>query len=132
MSMAINIEGKWMLPFSQYEHVDTVQEPLVPHQTRSGHKIIATHHLHDHYVVKDNIDETRTITVPAQCGVLVDFKIPEEYINRHIYNEKSRSDNIVDYIKAAADYLNIEIRYQAEYASWYTARFKSEPNYKNI
>jgi hypothetical protein len=59
------------------------------------------------------------ILIPEESGVVVDFLVPEEWKRREELWYKDGSDNIRDYIKAAAKYLNIEIRYRPEAAGWY-------------
>lgn len=120
---AINVDGKWFLPFEQYELIDRIQVPMVAHITRGGRKFLPTHHLHEHVVVQREED---VHTLPIDAGTITEYEIPKAYVNRHILNEKRRSDNITDYVKAAEEHLNIEIRYQAEYAKWYTAQFRND------
>jgi hypothetical protein len=71
------------------------------------------------------------ILIPEESGVVVDFLVPEEWKRREELWYKDGSDNIRDYIKAAAKYLNIEIRYRPEAAGWYRKLLQSNKKTKN-
>jgi hypothetical protein len=115
-NMAIKLQGKWFLPHQQYEIVGTEVIPLVSHQTRSGWPIPQEVSRSLHYNVLRDGD---IYTVPQEAGAVLNFEIPQEFVNKYIYEENFYSDNITDYIKAAAKYLNIEIRFRPETAKWY-------------
>ncbi len=115
-NMAIKLQGAWFLPHQQYDVVGTEVIPLVSHQTRSGWPIPQEVSRSLHYNIER---DGQMYTVPEEAGVVLDFKIPEEFVNKYIYEERFYSDNITDYIKAAADFLNIEIRFRPETSKWY-------------
>ncbi len=115
-NMAIKLQGEWFLPHQQCEVIGTQKIPLVTHQTRNGWPIIKEQTRSLHYEV---LRDGQTYVVPKEAGVVLDFEIPEEFVNKYIYEERFYSDNITDYIKAAAEYLNVEIRFRPETARWY-------------
>lgn len=116
LNMPIQVGGKWFLPFEQYPLVRKEMVPMVAHNTRSGYRLIPQRVLEPHYVV---LRDGQEYSIPEVAGVTMDFLIPEEWVRRQEYWHSLGSDNIRDYIKAAADYLNIEIRYRPEAAGWY-------------
>lgn len=116
LNTAINVQNKWFLPFEQYEFVREEMMPLVPHITRSGYSMPKDAAEQKHYVVKH---EEQEYTLPADVGVITEVEIPKEWSNRNRLWYEKTTDNITDYIKAAAEYLNIEIRFRPETASWY-------------
>ena len=122
INIPINVQNLWFLPFEQYPLVREEMSVIVPHRTRSGYPITSNKALHNHYVILRNEEE---ILIPEESGVVVDFLVPEEWKRREELWYKDGSDNIRDYIKAAAKYLNIEIRYRAEAAGWYKKLLQS-------
>ena len=116
INIPINVQNLWFLPFEQYPLVREEMAAIVSHRTRSGYPITSNKALHNHYVILRNEEE---ILIPEESGVVVDFLVPEEWKRREELWYKDGSDNIRDYIKAAAKYLNIEIRYRPEAAGWY-------------
>ena len=126
---AININGKWFLPFEQYEVIDEVEMEMVNHTTRSGWPITAKKILQTHYTIeRDGIE----YNIPYQAGGLTDVKIPEEWSNRHKIWYDKNSDGIKDYIKAAQEYLNIEIRFRPETSNWYRSQFPKTPEERKV
>ncbi len=115
-NMAIRLQGEWFLPHQQCEITGTQMIPLVNHQTRNGWLIPQVMSRSLHY---DVVRDGQTYTVPTEAGVVLDFEIPEEFVNKYLYEERFYSDNIRDYIKAAAEYLNIEVRFRPETSKWY-------------
>lgn len=116
INMPINVSNLWFLPFEQYPLVRQEMAPMVKHRTRGGYQITSTRKLHLHYVVLRNETE---VYLPQEAGAITDFLIPQEWVQREKYFHSLGDDKIRDYIKAAADYLNIEIRYRPEAAGWY-------------
>lgn len=116
INIPINVQNLWFLPFEQYELVREEMAKLVAHRTRSGYPIESKKTLHNHYVV---LRDKQEIMIPEESGVVVDFLVPPEFVRREELWYNDGSDNIRDYIKAAAKYLNIEIRYRPEAAGWY-------------
>ncbi len=123
LNIAIEVAGEWFLPFEQYEIKGFIMMPLVHHRTREGYTLRQKTVEENHFVVKKN---EKTIAVPARAGAVVNFEIPEEFVNRHQYLYDLKTDGITDYIKAAAKYLNIQIRFRPESAKWYRDAIKSE------
>ena len=119
-NIAINVQNQWFLPFQQYKFLREELIPMVDHQTRSNWPIRSKYALHKHIVFeKDGIE----YKVPVEAGVVVDFVVPEEYADRHKIWYDAITDGITDYIKAAAEYLNIEIRYRPESSRWYRENY---------
>lgn len=115
LSIAIKVNGEWFLPFQQVKLIDMEQRPMVDHTTRSGFKILPTTVTHLHYLVER---EGTQYYLPWESGYVTDKEIPEEWVNRYILEERSKSDNITDYIKAAKKYLNITIKSGPDIAWW--------------
>ena len=116
LSMAIQVQNQWFLPFQQYKFLREELIPIVPHVTRSNWPIRPNFVLHNHFVFeKEGVE----YTVPEEAGVIVDFKVPEEWVDRHQIWYEAITDGITDYIKAAAKYLNIEVRFRPESSRWY-------------
>lgn len=116
LNMAINVDNLWFLPFQQYPLVREDFVPMVPHHTRGGYRITPTKVAHKHYVV---LRDEKEIYLPEEVGVITDFLVPVEWVQRQKYFHSLRDDNIRDYIEAAAKYLNIEIHYRPQAAGWY-------------
>lgn len=114
-NIAINVNNEWFLPFQQARLLGTINAPLVQHTTRSGFKIAASSVLHEHYIVERNNIEYH---IPIEAATITSEEIPQEWVNRHILEQKYRSDNIRDYILAAKKYLNIEIKAGPDVAWW--------------
>jgi hypothetical protein len=127
INIPINVQNLWFLPFEQYPLVREEMAAIVSHRTRSGYPITSNKALHNHYVVLRDEEE---ILIPEESGVVVDFLVPEEWKRREELWYKDGSDNIRDYIKAAAKYLNIEIRYRPEAAGWYRKLLQSSKKAK--
>jgi hypothetical protein len=115
-NIAINIDNKWFLPFEQYELIGETVIPLVFHITRSGYMLEKEGSAQLHYIIKKDDQEH---IIPSSAGVITDIVIPKEWVNRNRLWFEKTTDNIRDYIKAAAEYLNIEIRYRPETSAWY-------------
>ena len=128
INIPINVQNLWFLPFEQYPLVREEMAAIVSHRTRSGYPITSNKALHNHYVILRNEEE---ILIPEESGVVIDFLVPEEWKRREELWYKDGSDNIRDYIKAAAKYLNIEIRYRPEAAGWYRKLLQSNKKTKN-
>ena len=128
INIPINVQNLWFLPFEQYPLVREEMAAIVSHRTRSGYPITSNKALHNHYVV---LRDEKEILIPEETGVVVDFLVPEEWKRREELWYKDGSDNIRDYIKAAAKYLNIEIRYRPEAAGWYRKLLQSNKKTKN-
>lgn len=128
INIPVNVQNLWFLPFEQYPLVREEMSVIVPHRTRSGYPITSKKELHNHYVI---LRDEKEILIPEESGVVVDFLVPEELKRREELWYKDGSDNIRDYIKAAAKYLNIEIRYRPEAAGWYRKLLQSNKKTKN-
>lgn len=115
LSMSINVNGEWFLPFQQVRLIDIIQSPLVDHTTRSGFKIPELTVLHQHFLVERNNVQ---YMIPVEAGYVTDKKIPEEWVNRHMLEQRYRSDNIIDYVKAVRKFLNINMHGGADIAWW--------------
>lgn len=121
--MGIMIDGEWFLPFQQLKLLDMEMRPMVDHITRSGFKLTSKTSSHLHYLVERN---GINYFLPFESGYITNKKIPEEWVNRYILEERYRSDNITDYVKAAKKYLNIEIKAGPDIAWWRMIRAKIE------
>lgn len=119
-NIPIQIEGQWFLPRHQYEIISESMIALVDHRTHFG-RFTPDRAVEKHYEIEHG---GVNYIVPERAGVILDFKIPEEFLNLYLLEEKRYSDNITDYIKAAAKYLNIEVRFRPEAARWYRELLK--------
>lgn len=116
LNVAVNIADRWFLPFQQYPFLREEMAEVVPHATRSGFKLVDHGGFHPHYVVlRDGLE----FYLPIEAGTITDKKVPVEYVDRHRFWHSLGDDKIRDYVKAAKDYLNIEITYGPDYAGWY-------------
>lgn len=129
MNMAIMVQDKWFLPFEQYEVLREENIALIYHETRSNWRLKPTGSVQKHYVIDR---EGMEFILPEEVGVLVDFEIPKDWINRNRLWFEKTTDNIRDYIKAAKEYLNIDIRFRPETAKWYrdSKNIKPKPQIK--